>query len=218
MLRRSARRWWKWGRLPPSSAGVSPGASRRCAKPSAQADAAVITARRSLVEAMGVRVSSFVDGPHATTPLPLPGAGAIPAVETLLADARMLRHDPLAVRRLRDAAAALSAAAVADLRRTVTLNVRAGMSTFYESPFFRFFPDEQQPIGVPGESQTPVGVGIVSWVWSNLQWCMETVRPRVADLRPAAGEPYGARPGGAGESVARAQRSHRAGSRSNHRR
>lgn len=125
----------------------------------AQADAAVITARRSLVEAMGVRVSSFVDGPHATTPLPLPGAGTIPPVEALLADARTLRHDPLAVRRLRDAAAALSAAAVADLRREVTLDARAGMSTFYESPFFRFFPDEQQPIGVPGESQSPVGIG-----------------------------------------------------------
>ena len=82
----------------------------------AQADTAVITARRSLVEAMGVRVSSFADGPHATTPLPLPGAGTIPPVETLLADARSLRHDPLAVRHLRDAAAALSAAAVADLR------------------------------------------------------------------------------------------------------
>jgi len=71
----------------------------------------------------------------------------------------MMRHDPLAARRLRDAAAALSAAAVADLRRAVTLNVRAGMSTFYESPYNRFFPDEQQPLGVPGESQTPVGVG-----------------------------------------------------------
>ena len=40
----------------------------------------------------------------------------------------------------------------------MTLNVRAGISTFYESPLFRFLPDEQQPIGVPGESQTPVGM------------------------------------------------------------
>jgi outer membrane protein TolC len=122
-----------------------------------QAATAVITARRSLVEAMGVRVDSFANGPHATTPLPS-SSDAMPPVDALLAEARTSRRDPLAARRLRDAAAALSAAAAADLRRSVTLNVRAGMSTFYESPFFRFLPDEQQPIGVPGESQTPVGV------------------------------------------------------------
>jgi outer membrane protein TolC len=124
-----------------------------------QADAAVITARRSLVEAMGVRVSSFSETPHATTPLPQAGMAAIPPVQTLIAEARNLRHDPIALRRLRDAAAALSAAAAADLRPAVTLNVRAGVSTFYESPFYRYFPDEQQPVGEPGETQSPVGIG-----------------------------------------------------------
>ena len=76
-----------------------------------------------------------------------------------MADARQLRRDPLAARRLREAASALSAAARSDLKRTVSLNVRGGLSTFYESPFDRFYPDEQHPIGTPGESRSPVGIG-----------------------------------------------------------
>jgi outer membrane protein TolC len=116
----------------------------------------VITARRSLVEAMGVRVDTFTDRPHAITLLPAARPDALPPADALIAEARRERRDPLAAASLIRAARSLSDGARADLRRTVTLNVRAGFSTFYESPFARFYPDEQQPIGAPRETQSPV--------------------------------------------------------------
>jgi outer membrane protein TolC len=129
----------------------------------------VITARRSLVEAMGVRVETFTDRPHAITALPAPSPDALPAADVLIAEARRERRDPRAAASLMRAARALSDGARADLRRTFTLNVRGGVSTFYESPFARFYPDEQQPvlsqlgyprvegpIGIPRQTQAPV--------------------------------------------------------------
>jgi outer membrane protein TolC len=64
------------------------------------------------------------------------------SMESALASRRDLRS----LERLRLASQALADGARSDLRRTVTLTVTGGMSTLYESPFYKFLPDELDPL------------------------------------------------------------------------
>lgn len=105
----------------------------------------LIAARASLVEVMGVEASDLTRGPTAVegfaAPLPEP-----PATASLMELARRQRLDPRALQGLEEASRTLSAAAIADLRYGLDLSITGGMSTFYESPFARYLPDEVNPI------------------------------------------------------------------------
>jgi outer membrane protein TolC len=105
----------------------------------------LIAARASLVEVMGMEASDLTRGPVAVeafaAPLPEP-----PATAQLMELARTQRLDPRALQGLEAASRTLAAAAVADLRYQLDLSITGGMSTFYESPFARYLPDEVNPI------------------------------------------------------------------------
>jgi outer membrane protein TolC len=105
----------------------------------------LIAARASLVEVMGLDVVDLTRGPVAVesfaAPLPEP-----PGTASLMELARMQRLDPRALQGLEEASRVLAAAAVADLRYQLDLSITGGMSTFYESPFARYLPDEVNPI------------------------------------------------------------------------
>jgi outer membrane protein TolC len=78
-------------------------------------------------------------------------------VETLVTRARTTRGDLESLRQQRDAARWLAEAARADVRPISMLAIRGGVATLYDSPFFRYFPDEQvamssqRSLGVPAD-------------------------------------------------------------------
>jgi outer membrane protein TolC len=105
----------------------------------------LIAARASLVDVMGMSRDDLIRGPIAVetfaAPLPEP-----PGTASLMELARTQRLDPEALRNLEQASRILARAAAADLRRRLDLSITAGMSTFYESPYARYLPDEANPI------------------------------------------------------------------------
>jgi outer membrane protein TolC len=105
----------------------------------------VIAARASLVEVMGMEVVDLTRGPIAveTFAAPLP---ELPGTASLMELARTQRLDPRALQGLEEASRALANASIADLRYQLDLSITGGMSTFYESPFARYLPDEVNPI------------------------------------------------------------------------
>ena len=186
-LRRSARRWWRWARLPRIERGrvagrvaalreaVTPGRHRgdhRAAQPrrsdgrasdqlcrrSARHDAAA--ARRAPARCRTSTRSSRRRGCCATIRSPS--------------------------RRLRDAAAALSAAAVADLRPRRHAEREGRHEHVLREPLLPVLPGraaaDRRARRIPDAGRRR----IIPRVRSNLQWCMETLRARVSQLRPAA--------------------------------
>jgi outer membrane protein TolC len=140
-----------------------------------QARLSVLSARFALVDAMGVNAGDPANAPVAsdsfTTELP-----DLPPLKTLLQIAASERHDPLALQALADASGALAAAATNDLKRSVNFSITAGLSTMYESPFFRFLPDEQDPIQSDFQTKpthdTPIRYFSATGFWRSLrgQW------------------------------------------------
>jgi outer membrane protein TolC len=110
-----------------------------------QARLSTLSARFSLVDAMGVNGVDPATSPLASDPLAteLPD---LPALKALLQIAQTQRRDPLALQALSDASSVLAAAATSDLKRAVNLSLTVGLSTNYESQPFRFLPDEVDPI------------------------------------------------------------------------
>ena len=129
----------------------------------------VLTARLSLAQTVGLDVTALSNAPVAgeTFAIELP---TLPDTESLGDRAVSARFDSSAFGYLREASQVLADAARADLKRVFDLSVSGGLSTFYESPFFRFLPDEsypiisaQAPVDAPGAvgpavfAETPVG-------------------------------------------------------------
>jgi outer membrane protein TolC len=107
----------------------------------ADAKLSVVEARFALAQAMGLKVQSVDNAPIASDTFPDELVSAQNS-DTLAERAIAERRDLRAVDRLRDAAKILSEGAKADLKRQIDLNVSGGISTFYDSPFFRYLPDE----------------------------------------------------------------------------
>jgi outer membrane protein TolC len=110
-----------------------------------QARLSTLSSRVALVDAMGVSGADPTTTPVATDTL-APQLPQIPELKALLQLAQAQRRDPIALQALSAASGALAAAANADLKRSINLQVTAGLSTNYESQFFRFLPDEVDPI------------------------------------------------------------------------
>jgi outer membrane protein TolC len=110
-----------------------------------QARLSVLTARVSLVDAIGMNAPDPTVAPVATDAL-APELPELPTLNALLQIAQAQRRDPLALQALAQASGALAAAATSDLKRSINLQVTAGLSTQYESQAFRFLPDEVDPI------------------------------------------------------------------------
>ena len=139
-------------------------------------DAGVSDARRSVLEsrfvlanAIGLRVEHLRSAPLAKDALPItlvPAEAADRLIELALAE----RWDRVALSDLRDATAILRDSAKADTRQRLDFFVTGGYSTLYESPFFKFLPDEADPEDVPEESAVhydrPEGV----WRSLNESW------------------------------------------------
>jgi outer membrane protein TolC len=68
---------------------------------------------------------------------------SVPAAPDLIRTALAKRADVRAVAELTKAAQALDAGARADVRRRVDAGVKVGISNLYESPYFRYLPDEE---------------------------------------------------------------------------
>jgi len=115
------------------------------ASQAAEARTAIGDARIALAEAMGVTVESIEGAPLAGE-----GFGGIQGelagVPELLGAARESRRDLRAAGYRRTAAAILAEGARADARPRFDLSFTAGFSNLYESPFFRYLPDEREAI------------------------------------------------------------------------
>jgi outer membrane protein TolC len=107
----------------------------------ADAKLSLVEARFALAQAMGLKVQSVDNAPITRDTFPDELVSAQNS-DTLAERAIVERRDLRAVDRLRDAAKILSEGAKADLKRQIDLNVSGGISTFYDSPFFRYLPDE----------------------------------------------------------------------------
>jgi outer membrane protein TolC len=97
------------------------------------------------VDAIGVTTPDPTAAPVATDAL-APELPDLPTLNALLQIAQAQRRDPRALEALSQASGALAAAATADLKRSITLQLTAGLNTQYESEPFRFLPDEVDPI------------------------------------------------------------------------
>jgi outer membrane protein TolC len=127
---------------------------------------AVLAGRIVLANAIGAAVDSLGDAPLAADALrdslpPLEPAGVL--VERALAQ----RWDRRALGSLCEGQRFLTAAAQADLKRQFDLVVSGGLSTLYESPFFRHLPDELDPDQRPTES--PLHFDEPAGYWRSLQ-------------------------------------------------
>jgi outer membrane protein TolC len=111
----------------------------------AESRAAVDEARVALAEAMGVTVAALGDAPLAAETFAGVQAGSVD-VTTAVNDALAARRDLRAAGYRRTAAAILNEGARADRRPRLDLSLTGGLSNLYESPFFRFLPDERDAI------------------------------------------------------------------------
>jgi outer membrane protein TolC len=110
----------------------------------AEARRAVITARLVLANAIGLEVYDLGDAPLASQ-VQRASVEAGPKADALVRQAFAQRRDLTAVGRFRNASQVLTAAAKADLKRRFDLSLSGGLSTLYESPFFRVVPQEEDP-------------------------------------------------------------------------
>jgi outer membrane protein TolC len=104
--------------------------------------------RISLAEAMGLDPDRLD-----ATPLPAESyasaTAAVPDANTLIAQALALRRDVRARARRLEATEILAAGARAGMKRRYDFNVNAGISNLYDTPVYRFLPDEQGTIIPP---------------------------------------------------------------------
>ena len=111
----------------------------------AQARAALVTARAALADQMGVRVESLGALPLAAEGFP----DITPAIDEagrLIEQALASRHDVRAAEARREAAEALAVGARAQARPRLDLTLTGGIFNLEDSPFFKFLPDEREPI------------------------------------------------------------------------
>lgn len=111
----------------------------------ALARAELVSARVALAETIGVSADSVEAAPVATEMFNTTLA-SVPEIQKLIDQAMALRRDTRAAAERREASALLFAGARADSRWLFDVDLTVGMSNLYDSPFFRYFPDEREPI------------------------------------------------------------------------
>lgn len=119
----------------------------------AQARTSLVTARVALADQMGVHITTLQGAPVAGQSF-VDATAASLDVDALVAQALATRRDARAADLRREAAEALAAGARANARPRLDFALTAGMANLYDSPFFKFLPDERLPIvssisGVP---------------------------------------------------------------------
>ncbi len=134
----------------------------------AQARTALVTARVALADQMGVHITTLQGAPVAGQSF-VDATTAALDVDALVAQALATRRDARAADLRHDAAEALAAGARANARPRLDFALTAGMSNLYDSPFFKFLPDERLPIissisGVPTQPVTGTPVPPLSAV------------------------------------------------------
>jgi outer membrane protein TolC len=117
----------------------------RVASSVSQARSALVAARISLAEAMGMEVSGPDEAPLAAGGFAVTMA-IIPPAEELVQKAHNLRRDIRMLDRQQAASAVLATGARADLRHRFDFSLNLGIADLYDSPFFRYLPDEANPI------------------------------------------------------------------------
>lgn len=110
-----------------------------------QAQTDLLAARLSLADAMGVSVASVDAAPTAIEAFS-PEFATVPDLDVLFKQAQLLRRDTRAAEARKTSATALFEGARSTARPLLDLTVTVGMSNLYESPFFRYLPDEQKSI------------------------------------------------------------------------
>jgi outer membrane protein TolC len=111
----------------------------------AQARAALVSARVALAEQIGVRIDDLQGAPLAAQRF-TDAIATVDDANRLIAQALTSRRDVRAATARRDAAAALAAGARANARPRLDLTLTGGLYNLYDSPFFKFLPDEREPI------------------------------------------------------------------------
>lgn len=109
------------------------------------ARAAVVTARVGLADTIGISAEDLAGTPEAAdnfATIPV----ASPVVDGLIAGALARRLDVRAAQAQRAAAEVLADGARANVRRRFDFQVTGGLSNLYDSPFYKFLPDEVNPI------------------------------------------------------------------------
>ncbi len=116
--------------------------------------ALVTEARTSLMDArLGLARNIGLDTTSAVTQLRAANAfttavASVPPVTDLVRQALSQRRDVRSVAELAKATGALDAGARADMRRVFDLGVRGGLSNLYESPHFKYLPDEEMDVPI----------------------------------------------------------------------
>jgi outer membrane protein TolC len=133
------------GDLPAMERDRARGRAAIVASQLAAARAALERARGGVARAIGADADVLAHAPVPVDRFPSTRP-PVPPLPALLEQAAARRRDLRALASLRDASAVLARAARVDLRRRVDLAVVGGLSNYYESPFFRYLPDEVDPI------------------------------------------------------------------------
>jgi outer membrane protein TolC len=105
----------------------------------------LVAAQYALAQAIGLDVERFGTAPTAAD-MRTPSAADTLEPEAAIDAALAARHDLRSAERLRQASQALADGAAADLRNRLDLSATIGLSTLYESPFYKFLPDELEPL------------------------------------------------------------------------
>ncbi len=128
----------------------------------AQARTSLREARLALADTVGLGVTSLTAAPTAVGTLATTVAPAGRIAE-LQQQAATSRRDLRALDEQQEAARVLAAGARANARTRIDLSVSAGYSNLYESPFFKYLPDEAasiidqtQPVPIASLTGTPV--------------------------------------------------------------
>jgi outer membrane protein TolC len=112
------------------------------------ARAAVVAARVGLADTVGVSLDDLAGAPQAADAFATVPAAA-PSAEGLVGRALTNRLDIRAAQSQRAAADVLAAGARANQRRTFDFQITGGLTNIYDSPIYKFLPDEVSPIIPP---------------------------------------------------------------------
>lgn len=114
----------------------------------ANAKANLAAAQIALARAIGVDLDVAGTLPTAADPLSPSAAKAAAAVQASIDAAIAARQDLRSLNQLRLASQALADGASSDLKNTLDFSLTAGLNTLYESPLYKYLPDELEPLSL----------------------------------------------------------------------
>lgn len=114
----------------------------------ANARANLAAAQIALARSMGVDLDAVGTLPTAADPLTPSAARALASVQASIDAAVAARQDVRSLDQLRRASQLLADGASWDLKNTLDFSLTAGLNTLYESPLYKFLPDELEPLSL----------------------------------------------------------------------